>query len=39
LELRDIEYIGEVYSHKFTPSDKSWKDLIKEYEKRDILNI
>lgn len=35
LKLRNAEYIGEVYSHKFTPSNKSWKDLIKEYEKRE----
>jgi hypothetical protein len=33
--VRDLEYLGEVYQHKFTPSNKSWKDLIKEYEKRE----
>lgn len=32
--FRDVEYIGEVNSHKFSPADKTWKDLIKEYEKR-----
>jgi len=35
LTVRDLEYLGEVYQHKFTPSNKSWKDLIKEYEKRE----
>lgn len=35
LKLKNVEYIGEVMSHKFTPSTKSWKDLIKEYEKRE----
>ena len=34
LEMRDIEYIGEVYEHKFTPINKSWKELKKEYETR-----
>jgi len=35
LKLRNVEYVGEVYNHQFTPSNKSWKDLIKEYEKRE----
>ena len=35
LEIRDLEYLGEAYEHKFTPSNKSWKDLRKEYEKRE----
>jgi len=39
LTLSKVKYIGEVYSHKFTPSEKSWKDLIKEYEKRSDINI
>ena len=34
LEIRKLEYIGEANRHKFTPIQKSWKELIKEYEKR-----
>lgn len=33
LKLRDLEYIGEVYEHKFSPSNKTWRELIKENEK------
>lgn len=39
LELRKVEFVGEVYDRKFTPSTKSWKDLIKEYEKRSDIDI
>jgi hypothetical protein len=39
LKVRDLEYVGEVYNHKFTQSNKSWKDLIKEYEKRNSVDI
>jgi hypothetical protein len=35
LALRKAEYIGEAYEHKFTASSKTWKELIKEYEKRN----
>lgn len=35
LKLRNAEYIGEAYNHKFIPSQKTWKELIKEYEKRE----
>lgn len=35
VKLRDVEFLGEVQDHKFTPSTKSWKDLIKEYETRE----
>lgn len=35
LKLRDVEYIGEASNHKFTSSNKTWKELIKEYEKRE----
>jgi hypothetical protein len=31
---RDVEYIGEVYNLKYTPSDKTWKEFRKEYEER-----
>lgn len=34
LEIRDAEYIGEAFEHKFTPMNKSWKELRKEYETR-----
>jgi hypothetical protein len=34
LKLRNVEYIGEVYEHQFTPSNKTWKELRKEYAKR-----
>ena len=32
LKLRDLEYMGESLDRKFTPSTKTWKELIKEYE-------
>ena len=34
LKIRDLEYLGEAHDHKFFPSDKTWKELRKEYEKR-----
>lgn len=34
LKIRDLEYLGEANEHKFTPIDKSWKELRKEYETR-----
>jgi hypothetical protein len=34
-KLKNVEYVGEVYNHKFTPANKTWKELIKEYEKRE----
>ena len=34
LNVRDLEYLGEVYENQFTPSDKTWIELKKEYEKR-----
>ena len=34
LDLRKVEYIGEVLDRKFIPSTITWKNLIKEYEKR-----
>jgi hypothetical protein len=34
LKLRNVEYIGEALDRKFIPSDKTWKQLIKEYETR-----
>ena len=34
LNVRDLQYLGEVYENKFTPSDKTWIELKKEYEKR-----
>lgn len=34
LNIRNLEYLGESNEHKFTPSDKTWKELRKEYEKR-----
>lgn len=33
LKVRDLEYLGEVINNKFTSSNKSWRQLIKEYEK------
>jgi hypothetical protein len=27
-----VEYIGEALDRKFIPSNKTWKNLIKEYE-------
>lgn len=35
LKLRNVEYIGEALDHKFIPSNKTWKNLIKEYETRE----
>lgn len=35
LDLRKVEYLGEVYDRKFIPSTNTWKNLIKEYEKRE----
>lgn len=35
LEVRDLEYLGEASEHKFTPLEKSWKELKKEYETRE----
>lgn len=32
LKLRNVEYLGEVYEHQFTPVEKTWKELKKEYE-------
>ena len=32
LKIRDLEYLGEAYEHKFIPSNRTWKDLIKEYK-------
>lgn len=32
LKIRDVEYIGQSYNHKFTESDWTWKELIKKYE-------
>lgn len=34
LKIRDLEYLGEAYEHKFHPSYKTWIELKKEYEKR-----
>lgn len=34
LKLRNAEYIGEALDRKFIPSNKTWKNLIKEYETR-----
>lgn len=30
--FRNVEYLGESIDFKFTPSNKTWKELIKEYE-------
>lgn len=35
LKIRDLEYLGEAYEHKFIPSSKTWIELKKENEKRD----
>lgn len=32
IKSKDVEYLGMVNSLKFIPSDKTWKELIKEYE-------
>ena len=32
LTARNIEYMGEAIKHKFIPADKTWKELIKDYE-------
>ena len=34
LKVRNLEYLGEAIERKFYPSDLTWKQLIKEYEKR-----
>lgn len=30
LKVRDLEYMGEAYEHKFTPSNKTWQELRNE---------
>jgi len=35
LSLRNVEYIGEALDRKFIASTKTWKNLIKEYDKRE----
>lgn len=35
LTLRNVVYVGEALDRKFIASGKSWKDLIKEYDKRE----
>lgn len=35
LKIRNLEYIGWAEDHKFTPSNITWKELIKNYEKRE----
>jgi hypothetical protein len=32
LEVRKLEYLGEAFEHKFTPINKTWQELRKEYE-------
>jgi hypothetical protein len=39
VELRNVEYLGEVLDRKFTPSTDTWKKLIKEYETRECKHI
>lgn len=39
LNIRKLEYLGEVYDRKFIPSNKTWQELKKEYEKRDNIDI
>lgn len=39
LKLKNLEYLGEAIDRKFYPSEKSWKELIKDYEKRRSINI
>lgn len=34
LKIRDLEYLGEVLDRKFYPMNKTWRELIKEYEKK-----
>lgn len=33
--FRDIEFLGESLDFKFTASNKTWKELIKEYEREN----
>lgn len=33
LNLRQVDYLGEVVERRLVPSTKTWKQLIKEYEK------
>lgn len=35
IKSRDTIFMGEAIKHKFIPTDKTWKELIKEYEKRE----
>ena len=35
LKLRNAEYIGMAVDRKFIPSNDTWKNLIKEYDKRE----
>lgn len=34
LVSRDTTYLGKAYNNAFTPENKIWKELIKEYEER-----
>lgn len=35
LKARDTTFMGESINHKFIPSDKTWKEIMKEYETRE----
>lgn len=33
IKIKGLEYLGEAIERHFKPSDKSWRELIKEYER------
>ena len=35
LEVRNLEYLGYAYEHKFYTENITWKELLKTYEKRE----
>ena len=39
IKIRDLEFVGKVVDYKLLPSTKTWKEVIKEYEKRDNIDI
>ena len=39
LKIRNLEYIGKAYNHKFEASNITWKELIKQYEERGSIDI
>ena len=39
LSIRNVEYLGKSVDRKFTAESKDWKEIIKEYEKRNNFDL